>query len=464
VLRICAAVVAAAILLLCWERTTSLAPQREDGSLSIDPPTPYYRFSPDNPMRGRVLVVHGLDASKNFMQVFCAAIADAGFEVYAIDLPGHGDSTVGFDATLARTTVGRVLDHLGTVDVVIGHSLGAGLVMDLANERDFNRLVLLSPPPAPVDTIDLTRTLVVTGEWDIPAVNAFVARLEGVEWWRLPWAAHSSAVFNDAQTRDIVRWMGGNPLALRTSARVGWSVTMVIAAIVLGTVLLPATRPLSEPLTLSIADAGGWFGLAGAVTVIVLWFWVVLDSVRLFATDYLVSAVFVMGILLITAKRLFPRMSDVSSSAVPGRKSALIVAVAAAAYVIVVVGFFAGSHFMHFALTAGRWWRFAVIAFAGFPLFLFDETTIRNPGNVWKSTMTGLLTRVLLGASILTGVLLLNREDAFLVLIIHLMVLLWMVLWFLTEIVRRHTQDPVAAALFSSLVQGWIFAAWFVTT
>ena len=36
-------------------------------------------------------------------------------------------------------------------------------------------------------------------------------------------------------------------------------------------------------------------------------------------------------------------------------------------------------------------------------------------------------------------------------------------LWFATGIVHRHTQSPYAAALFAALVQGWAFAAWFVT-
>jgi hypothetical protein len=57
-----------------------------------------------------------------------------------------------------------------------------------------------------------------------------------------------------------------------------------------------------------------------------------------------------------------------------------------------------------------------------------------------------------------------NREDAFLVLITHFIVLLWIVLWFVGEFVRRRTQDPMAAAVFTALVQAWFFAAIFVRT
>jgi hypothetical protein len=49
-------------------------------------------------------------------------------------------------------------------------------------------------------------------------------------------------------------------------------------------------------------------------------------------------------------------------------------------------------------------------------------------------------------------------------LIIHFIVLLWMVLWFAGELIRRRTQDPMATAVFTALVQAWVFAAIFVRT
>jgi uncharacterized membrane-anchored protein YitT (DUF2179 family) len=60
-------------------------------------------------------------------------------------------------------------------------------------------------------------------------------------------------------------------------------------------------------------------------------------------------------------------------------------------------------------------------------------------------------------------VLIVNRQSAFLVLLGHLVVLFWIALWFVTWAVRKRT-DPVTAAVFASIVQGWGFAAIFVTT
>ena len=44
-----------------------------------------------------------------------------------------------------------------------------------------------------------------------------------------------------------------------------------------------------------------------------------------------------------------------------------------------------------------------------------------------------------------------------------MMLMFWITLWFAAEIVSRRIQNPLASALFAALVQGWMFAAWFVT-
>jgi pimeloyl-ACP methyl ester carboxylesterase len=451
VLRVLTAIVSAGLLFLSWAQTNSLQPLRRNGMLPIDPPTPFFKVSPPAEPRGRVLVIHGLDASKNLMQEFSYALADGGFEVVAIDLPGHGDSPVGFTAMGAQTAVARVLDHLGDVDFAIGHSLGAGLLLDLANERSFKRLVLLSPPPTPIDAVDLRRTLVVTGTLDIPAIKAFVPKLEGAEQWHLQWAGHSSVMLNPVQTRDIVRWMGGDWKALRMTSRLFWDGLMIIAALVLGMCLLPETGK-SSGTDYSVAQVCARFVLVAAPSVLILKVVVVLQWLQIYSMDYLISAIFLIGFISV-AFFAPPRSVGVVNPA----------GLFAAAYFILVVCLFAGSHFMNFSLTGGRWWRFPLIALASFPLFLYDETALKT-ASFTKTLITGLLTRGLLGASILMGVLTLNRDDAFLVLIIHLMVLFWVVLWLLTHFVRSRTGSPLAAAIFASLVQGWIFAAWFVTT
>ena len=54
--------------------------------------------------------------------------------------------------------------------------------------------------------------------------------------------------------------------------------------------------------------------------------------------------------------------------------------------------------------------------------------------------------------------------DAFLVLIIHLVILFWLALWFAGELVHRWVQDPFATAVFVSVVHAWVLATMLVTT
>jgi hypothetical protein len=142
----------------------------------------------------------------------------------------------------------------------------------------------------------------------------------------------------------------------------------------------------------------------------------------------------------------------------------LHVGLLAAAYVVCVPILLVASRLLHLSLAGdGRWWRFPVIALAGLPLFIADEILIRGIQPRWKADALAILTRGLILVFILTGVLTLNRESAFLLLIVPLLVFFWIGLWFAAGVVHRHTQSALAAAVFAALVQGWVFAGIFVT-
>jgi hypothetical protein len=247
-------------------------------------------------------------------------------------------------------------------------------------------------------------------------------------------------------------------------------ILQVASSVLLGLTLLrgspvvPRRRSIKDLILLYVAGA-----LAAAL---ILRFVVVMSWLRLFAMDYLISFLLISGVvmLLVSERKKwirYPGKSGAEPSELwpaalrPGRSYGA--AIAASFYVIVLVGFFSGSNFFHFTLTDGRWWRFVCIALAGYPLFLVDELVLRPLYPRWKAAGMGLLTRIFLGASIAAAVLMFNQQDAFVVLIIHLVVLFWAGLWFATELVHRQTRNGYAAALFATLIQGWAFAALFVT-
>jgi len=104
--------------------------------------------------------------------IISAALADSGLEVYAIDLPGHGNSEAKFQTDLAEQSIRNTKAYLGEGTIVLGHSLGAGLLLDLAASEHFSTLVLLSPPPLAISEIHADHVLIATGEIDVPRIRS----------------------------------------------------------------------------------------------------------------------------------------------------------------------------------------------------------------------------------------------------------------------------------------------------
>src|SRR5712691_2953982 len=245
-LRLLVGIVSAALFVLGFYETAILQPSREKGLLPTEPPTPYIHYFPNIEPHRRALVVHGLDSNKEFMQIFCSALADDGLEVYAVDLPGHGDSAAAFNGVLARSTLEQAVSYLNP-DIAVGHSMGAALLIDLAHDVKFRTLILMSPVPTQVNGLEFEHTLVTTEGWDIPAVNTFAPQLEGVDLRKFEWGMHSSALVYPSQIREIVNWLEGDSDRLRTVARLVWLGVMFAAAIASAIVVLP--RRLPSPVT-----------------------------------------------------------------------------------------------------------------------------------------------------------------------------------------------------------------------
>jgi hypothetical protein len=235
-----------------------------------------------------------------------------------------------------------------------------------------------------------------------------------------------------------------------------WLATMFSGAVAFGVALIPGRSV--EPVKTPVAEVLVCYVVACGISLVMLKIVNPVAWIRLFVTDYLIGFLFITGCVLLGARA--KARDYITASNLTG----LLKGLAAAAFVVVVLGKIVSSHVLHASLSDGRWWRFPFIVLAGLPLFLSDELFIRRLHPRWKSAAIAILTRILLLAFLLTGALSLNREDAFLVLIAPLVAALWLALWFAAGVVHRYTQDPIAAAVFAAIVQGWAFAVWFVTT
>ena len=103
-----------------------LEPGVRVSTLTLAANTPALQFLPAGTGPHPVaLLAHGVTASKETLFRFSEALAAAGFLCFSVDLPGHGHSAQRFDPAANARTLGDVAHSIGSVDVFVGHSMGA---------------------------------------------------------------------------------------------------------------------------------------------------------------------------------------------------------------------------------------------------------------------------------------------------------------------------------------------------
>ena len=121
----------------------------------------YRRYvSPIGNPRGSVVLVHGSSGSSASMHVLAKAFARAGYEAFALDIRGHGESgakgTIGYISQLEDDLASFVKSaQLTRPATLVGFSSGGGFVLRFAGsqrQEEFQSYLLLSPflsPDAP---------------------------------------------------------------------------------------------------------------------------------------------------------------------------------------------------------------------------------------------------------------------------------------------------------------------------
>ena len=136
----------------------------------------YDVWTPDSPPRAVVVLSHGLGEYARRYDHVAERFAEAGLVTYALDHRGHGRSggkrmlvrdvseyTADFDTLVGIAT----REHPGLKCIVLGHSMGGGIVFAYGVERPDNYdLMVLSGP-------------VVAAQDQVPAVVAFAAKILG---------------------------------------------------------------------------------------------------------------------------------------------------------------------------------------------------------------------------------------------------------------------------------------------
>lgn len=131
-----------------------------------------------------VVLVHGWGGRSTQLRAIIEPLLARGFSVVAFDAPGHG-MTGGSESSLPHILQGlnALLDHLGPVHAVIGHSVGGAMAaIAMAQRPAIKRGVLIAPPAS---LIAHTRRIAVALQWPEALRAATQRRIEhrfGMSW------------------------------------------------------------------------------------------------------------------------------------------------------------------------------------------------------------------------------------------------------------------------------------------
>ncbi len=156
-----------------------------------------------------VVLVHGWGGRGAQLRSFVAPLLERGFSAVAYDAPGHG-MTGGEESSLPQLLQGlnAVLDHLGPVHSIVGHSVGGAMAtIALARRPELKRGVLIAPPAS---LVDHTRRVGAVLGWPEALRAATQRRIEarfGVSWEEFEaesvCGAQPLLVIHDAGDREV---------------------------------------------------------------------------------------------------------------------------------------------------------------------------------------------------------------------------------------------------------------------
>jgi pimeloyl-ACP methyl ester carboxylesterase len=99
-------------------------------------------FGPAN--GSRIALLHGISGDLTIFEELTERLVQRGRRVIGVDLRGHGRSPRADSYTLAEYTA-DVVETLGQVDAVAGHSLGARVLLEAAPQLRPQRAIYLDP-------------------------------------------------------------------------------------------------------------------------------------------------------------------------------------------------------------------------------------------------------------------------------------------------------------------------------
>jgi len=447
-----------------------------------------------------VVLFHGLAANRRLMTTMAWWTRWDDAAAYLVDLPGHGDNPEPFRFQRAEACAAALLDKLtseGKIHpektVLLGHSMGGRTVIRLADAYPAASTVALSPAPGESPRRMPSNLLILSAQFDPPRLKEVARQLaaaaggersEAVDFnqkraFRLlpvPRATHTSLVFDPFAAEQIYNWMGpavqGQPFKQRDfpfrrllAALLG----LLGLGLLFGPIVQLTSRMVSLPAPvapqLSRKGLAARWLLTALLAVLLLNFFVPLRFLRLYDGDYLVSYLFVAGVVLMALLWDGPRRGARSGQVSPigaGAWQPVVVGALLGLATVLAFGKWLDCQLYDAWLNAPRWGRFAAMLPFLVPYFFAEEGVLGAPIPSFSATagryLRFLLLRGILWAALLIPIFVLGGGPILALLLAPYLALFSIFQRMGTDAVHR-TSGPAGAAVFAAILAAWLLAA-----
>lgn len=465
------------------------------------------------------LMFHGLTANRRTMLALARSL-EAQIQVFVLDHPGHGDSSQAFSyeraEACAATTV-EWLEKQGRIQmeetVLIGHSMGAGIAIRLADRFPTAATISISTGmhkpmvgnPLRMGSLPLPRRLpinlfLITAEYDPPQLKAVTqhmveatggerygkddfAQRRAVRWSNFSGATHTSLIFDHRVHVAICNWIERS-LPLPASL-VCFGALPGIVLFFFGLLALLLAFPLAASLICGGVDAkntgpttpaAGWkaliaWAVAALLAVLLQFTCTTLGPiVQMYSGDYLASVLMIVGVVLLAWQmRAQHGSAALTTGAVPRRwdARALLSAVVLGLAAMLAFGTWLNWQITDAWLNAPRWWRFVVLVPLVLPYFVAEEIALGAPPAGWLARLGRLakfLTlRAILWLAMVFGLFVLQSAQVLLALLVIYLAAFSIAQRAGMDAVRRRA-GSAAAAVFGAILAAWFIAAVFPIT
>lgn len=460
---------------------------------------------------GSAILIHGLSANRRLMMYLAEDFAGHGFQSYAMDLPGHGDSEDRFSFARAEgcaTAAVEALTQAHAIDpkttILVGHSMGGTIAIRMADRDPVAATIAISPGPTVAPKRMPTNLLVFSASADLKILKEAAkglsdlaggtrtapddfAQRRAFELQLLPHSTHTSLLSDRRVAHNSEQWAmrtlfpdisaetialnldlatyetfgsGRRRLAGGALGFIGILLIFPLAVSILAKIGGP-TSPEVPGLTPRVPLLLVEVAICAMIGVLLLLVGVPLRFLHLFTGAYLVSLLTVVGLLLLILNFGFAlEYASVKAARLMG------------AVILGLATFLALGGWLNWQLTdawlnAPRWMRFAgILPFLW--LYFFAEEVVLGPvrsrGARAKRFGVFLLLRLEIFLACTLGYYALASGQVLLVILFVYLAIFSILQRLASDALRARTGAATATALFGAILGAWFIASLFPLT